>query len=337
MDFINNQDSSLYEREYMTKNEIKELKDRLISAKNVAVVTHMTPDGDAIGSSCAVAQCLKNMGINVCVYLLEPILDEYKYFDLEDLIAVKPPENFDLIIATDCPTLERLGQYAVQFKSAKNSIVFDHHISFTNFASLNFINAKASSACEYIYDIFKACEFQCDKKVLEFLYLGILRDTGGFMFDCTTSNTFKAISEMLNNGIDFDKINRHFMMTVSYKSSMLLKEALCNLNLYELGKIGLSIISLNDLKKYDARVDDTAGIINQILAIESVEVAILATEVTNNTYKVSFRSKGEIDVNEVAQTLGGGGHQRASGCRAFGSKERVQRLLSNAVKERFNK
>lgn len=315
---------------------IKELKKKVEQARNIIVLTHTIPDGDAIGSSFALVSTLRSLGKNAFVVLPEPIVEEYKFFDINDLVRYDIPEKVDLIISTDCPTLDRLGVFSTQFKNCENTIAIDHHLSFESFAALNFVNPKSSSACEFLYDILTECDYKINKEIAEFLYLGILRDTGGFMHDCTSSHTFNIASDLLQYGIRSEAINRHFMLTTTFKNVMLLKTALENLNIFNYGQIAIATISNKDLKRYEAKVDDTGAIVNQVLAINTVQVAMLVTEIEFNTYKVSIRSKS-IDANDIANDFGGGGHKKASGCRMYGELGKVINALKRASEERLKK
>ena len=303
--------------------DYKIIKEKIEQANDIAIFTHIIPDGDAIGSSCAVAQCLQNMGKNAKVYIQEKLCDEFVALQIDDLITYDAPKNVDLVIVTDCSGVDRLGIYEAFVKESKNSIAIDHHISFCNFAVCNFINDKSCSACEFLCDIFKSINFKIDKRMAELLYLGIIRDSGGFMFSNTTSHSHRVVANLLDLGFDFEEINRRYMNTMSYKTAMILKTALNNVLFYKKNRLAVSTISVQELKEYNADINDTGAIVNQILAIDPVEVAVLATEVNKNAFKVSIRTKFDIDANAIADKFGGGGHMKASGCKVYGTKDKV--------------
>lgn len=317
-------------------NNFQIFKEKIDDAKNIVIFTHIIPDGDAIGSSFGLASALKNMNKNVCVVLSELVLDEYKYLNLDEFLRYEIPENVDLMISTDCAILDRIGKFSAIFNDFGNTIAIDHHVSFDSFAKLNFVSPESSSACEFLYDIFNECNIAIDKQVAEFLYLGILRDTGGFMHSCTTPSTFRVAANLLEKGIDLENINRHFMMTTTLKTTLLLKTALENLNMSNYGKIAISTISCQELKQHNATVENTGGIIGNILAINTVEVAILVTEVQPNVHKVSIRTKN-LNANEIANDFGGGGHIKASGCQMYGKRNKVINALQKASEARLLK
>ena len=306
-------------------------------SKNVAIFTHLLPDGDAIGSSCAMALMLRNMGKTAHVYLPSTVLEEYNYFNVEDIICYEYPNNYDLIIATDCADKDRMGDYSHIFNNFKNSIAIDHHKTFQDFASVNFVSPESSSACEFIFDIMNECGYEITKSVAEFLYLGILRDTGGFMHDCTSPHTLRVTADLLEYGIDAENLNRHFMMRITLKNAMLLKTVLNNLQLFDDGKIAISTISNKELKSYDASIEDTGGLISHILSIDKVEVAVLITESNNNVHKLSLRSKYNVDASEIAKDFGGGGHTKAAGCQMYGKIEKIVGVVRKSIEKRLTK
>ncbi len=299
------------------------IKEKVENANDIAIFTHIIPDGDAIGSSCAFAQCLQNIGKNAKVYIQEKLSDEFEKLNIGDLISYDAPQNADLVIITDCSNSERVGIYEPFVKESKNSIAIDHHIAFNNFAVCNFVNVNSCSACEFLFDIFSDVGFKIDKRMAELLYLGIIRDSGGFMYNNTTSHSHDVTARLFDLGIDFERINRRYMNTISLKTSMILKTALNNLAFFDNNRFAMSTITLQELKKYSANINDTGVIIGHILSIEPVEVAVLATEVNKNVFKVSIRCKFDVDANLIAQEFGGGGHKKASGCQIFGTREKV--------------
>ena len=317
-------------------NEFENFIKKINDAKNIVIFTHTIPDGDAIGSSFGLASALKKLNKNVCVVLQDKILDEYTYFNLDEFLKYEVPENVDLMISTDCPILDRIGKFSAQFKDFPNTVAIDHHISFESFAKLNYVNSNSSSACEFLYDIFNECRIPIDKQVAEFIYLGILRDTGGFMHSSTTPSTFRATADLLEKGVDLENINRHFMLTTTLKTTLLLKTALENLIMSNYGKIAISTISSQELKQNNAKVENTGGIIGNLLAINTVEVAILITEVQPNVHKVSIRTK-KLDANDIAKDFGGGGHKKASGCQMYGQKNKVLNALLKSAESRLLK
>ena len=315
------------------KMNFKIIKEKVTNAKDIAIFTHIIPDGDAIGSSCALAQCLQNMGKTAKVYIQEKLSDEFEKLGIEDLITYDAPKSADLVIITDCSNSERIGAYEPFIKESKNSIAIDHHIAFDNFAVCNFLNAKSCSACEFLFDIFTEIGFKIDKRMAELLYLGIIRDSGGFMYNNTTAHSHVVVAKLFDLGVDFESINRQYMSTITMKGAMVLKAALNNLVFFEDNRFAMSTISVSELQKIDASINDTGAIVNQILSIEPVEVAVLATEVNKNVFKVSIRSKYDIDANLLAQKFGGGGHKKAAGCQLFGTREKISEELLKIMRE----
>ncbi len=316
---------------------LEKFKEYIEQSKNIAIFTHLIPDGDAIGSAFGLAKLLKKLGKKVKVYLPSNLPEEYKYFNILDYLSCDNPlnNNFDLLIATDCGAYDRLGDYSKYFLSHSKTIVIDHHISFEPFAKLNLLSVESSSASEFVYDLICQCNYEIDKEIAELLYLGILRDSGGFMYSCTTPHTLRAVANLLEYKIDYENINRYFMMRSSYEKTMLLKVVLNNLKLFLNNEVVISHISMDELCMNKATIEDTGGIIAQILSIDKVQVAVLITETTKNVHKVSIRSKFEVDASQIALEFGGGGHKKASGFQITGKIDNIITKIIKSIEKRL--
>ncbi len=309
------------------------IKNKINQAQKIAIFTHIIPDGDAVGSACTVAHYLQSIGKEAKVYFQEQLSDEYVKLHIDDLISYQEPTDYDLIICTDCSNSERVGKYEPFVQSCDNTIAIDHHIAFDDFAANNFLSVKSSSTCEFLFDIFQALDFKIDKRMAELMYLGIIRDSGGFMYNNTTAHTHYVAEKLFDLGINHEWLNRQYMNTISLQNAMVLKYALNNLALFESNRFAISTITRKELQNIGATINDTGIVVSQILSIDSVEVAIFATEVSAGVFKVSIRSKYDIDANKIAQVFGGGGHSKASGCKVYGSREKVVELFLREVRK----
>lgn len=307
------------------------IDEKINDAKKIVILTHIIPDGDAVGSACLFAQYLQTIGKDAKVYFQEKLNKDFLKLNIDDLITYQEPKDFDLIICVDCANSDRLGKYEPLVKSSINSIAVDHHISFSEFASCNFLNAKSSSTCEFLYDIFQELHYKIDNRMAELMYLGIIRDSGGFMYDNTTSHTHYVVGKLIDIGIDFVRLNRQFMNTLSMQNALVLKIALNNLEFHNHCKFAISTITKSELRSIGATINDTGIVVSQLLSIEPVEVAVFATEVYDGIFKVSFRTKYDIDANAIAKVFGGGGHAKASGCQIYGTRGKVVDALLKTV------
>jgi len=312
-------------------NYIEELKNKINESKNIAVLHHTVPDGDAIGSSFALCLMLKKMGKKAEVLMEKPLHKEFHFLGgKDDIVSFSQSSSYDLIITCDCSDTKRLTVFEKLFKNQKNTINIDHHITNENFAKINIVDAKASSACELLYLIFKELSWQTDKTIRNYLYCGIIRDSGGFMNDNTTARTHQVAGEMIEQGIDDVTINRNLMRTNSIKSMLLLKCALNNMNFNQNKKLVWSNLSLDDYKTCDAVLEDSGAIVGQLVSIEDVEISMMISESTPNVHKISLRSKNDIDVSLICKAFGGGGHKKASGCQLKG---KINNVVNQMTKE----
>lgn len=286
---------------------IKEIE----NSNNIVIAGHISPDGDAICSSLALAMAIEKMG-KAPIVLLEDFGSTYDYIEGKSLIYKEnynDIENIDLFISADCADIERLGNYKVVFEKAKKTVNIDHHISNNNFAGLNIVNPKSSSTSEIMFEIINHIG-AIDFNIATALYTGIVFDTGGFKYNCTSKRTHQIAGELIEQGIDTSKIHSIILTIHSLESSRLLAKAINNIYIED--DIIISTLSMEEIKSLEATSNSTGTIIPYLLDTKFVNIAIFLYEKEDGSIKVSFRSKS-IDVNKIANYFGGGGHILASG------------------------
>jgi phosphoesterase RecJ-like protein len=213
-------------------------------------------------------------------------------------------------------------------------INIDHHISNINFGKFNWVEPDISSAGEMVYDLFRAFKLKIDMEEAVSLYTAIMTDTGSFRYSNTSSKTHRIIAELIDIGIKPYEMHTKIYETSSIQDTNLLGEALQTMKLTEDGKVAWLWVTKDMLKKTKASLEGTEGIINFARSIGGVEIAILFRETgTDERVKVSFRSKGKVDVNKLAGVFNGGGHPTASGCSVFGKFEDVEKKVLDTAKE----
>lgn len=298
--------------------QLQRFDESIKSANDIAIFTHISPDGDALGSSLAIFKVIqeyykKNVTIFISdkipkVYEFLPCLDCYKRTDdphYENKI-------FDLAIATDVATCERMGKGFVLYKKSKVKINIDHHKSNNNYGDINIVNPQASSASEVVLDILNDLKIELTKEIATFIYVGILTDTGGFRYDNTSQKVLEKAAKLLNYGVSHSELCQKCFMTKEKKALLLTANAILNAKFLLSDKIAYIPITLNDMKKYNAKNEHTDRIVETLRQIETCEVALLFKENLNQTTKVSLRSK-TFDVSNFAAKFGGGGHKFAAG------------------------
>lgn len=293
----------------MTLDNIIEEIDK---AKNIVILTHEMPDGDAIGSSLALYAGLKQLGKDTDV-----VIPEYsKTFEfLPNSCEIKKEgrnEVYDLAIALDCGDIKRLNGFAKYFEDANTKISIDHHSSNTMFADYNFVNPTAPACAQILIIVLEALGVIIDKEIGTCLLTGIITDTGGFKYKGVTAETFEFVAELLNRGVNVSDVYKKVLQTISKTRFELTRIAINRLEFLENGKITFTYITKEDEQKLGAGSNDHDGIVERGRDIEGVEVSIFLRE-TDNGYKISLRSNEYVNVSDICLMFGGGGHVRAAG------------------------
>lgn len=305
--------------------------DEIKIANKILLLAHENPDGDAIGSLMAMYHMLKDLGKNVLVVVPE-IPPAFLYLNGINNILSKTDDTFDLGIVVDCANKERIGQINNEFSNCKKTIVIDHHISNSRYGDINYVEELTASCTQVLYYLFKKWNINITNDIGEAIITGCLTDTSGFRNNNVDKNTFMMAAELMDIGIDINKI---YYLAVSKKSMaqyLLMKMTLDRLEMFEDGKIAFSYISEEDFANVGALPGDHEGLVDLGRNIGGVEVSIFMRE--DDGYRVSFRSNGNIDVNEIAKKFGGGGHKMAAGAKIDGNfKETKDKILLEIKKE----
>ena len=282
-------------------------------ANKIAIFTHVSPDGDAIGSSMGLYLGLKQLKKEVDV-----IADEYsrcfKFLSGLENVKEKSHETYDLVIALDCATKNRLFDPGDCFFRAGMSVAVDHHASNTYFAEYNYVEEDSPATCKTVIKILKRLGISITKEIGECLMAGIITDSGGFRYRTVDDETFEFAAQMLDLGVDISDIYYRTFDVKSKAQFQLSSIATSRLKFYQKDRVAVTYVTLEDFRKVNATVGDHEGIVNVGRNIEGVEVSIFLREVEKEHYKISLRSNDYVDVSEVASVFDGGGHSRAAGC-----------------------
>ncbi|SEQ35483.1 phosphoesterase RecJ domain-containing protein [Lachnospiraceae bacterium RM5] len=311
---------------------MNKIENYLEGVKTVGITGHRRPDGDCIGSCLGLYNYLtKNYPeLSVSLYL-ESIADKFVFLKNSDKIIfnTEKDEEFDLFIVLDSSDLERIGETVKYFDKAKKTLCIDHHISNNNFAMENVVDAKLSSASELLYMMLD--EDKVDKYVAEALYLGIVHDSGVFKYSNTSYNTMAIAGKLMEKGIDFTSIIDDTFYTKTYVQNQILGRALLESVVFYDGKCIFSVVKKDEFDFYNITSADLDGVVEQLRITKGVEVAIFMYETEPMEYKISLRSKSEVDVSKVAEYFGGGGHIRAAGVMMHGTVYDVINNLSEQI------
>ncbi len=307
--------------------------DQLIgSAGAIAITSHIRPDGDAIGSSLGMYLYLKKNYPEARVdVFLEKVLPELTFLSGSDKVITdftSDVKEYDLCIVLDC-SKDRTGDAEKIFDAAKKTINIDHHVSNEGTGDHLYIVPSASSACELVYDTLDPEKL--DVEIAKALYTGMVTDTGVFKYNNTSPKTMKVAAELISYGFDFGSLIDQVFYEKTYLQNQILGRALLESILLMDGRCIVSVVSKQTMDFYGAESNDLDGIVNQLLLTKGVDCAIFMYELAPLEYKVSLRSNGAVNVSEIAQMFGGGGHVRASGCTVSGTYHDVINNISKYI------
>lgn len=313
----------------MTLDNIKE---EILKAESIVLLTHESPDGDAVGSTLAMYNALIQLGKNVDV-----IIPEYsKTFEFlpnsDKILKQGKIDGYDLAIALDCADIKRLNGFANYFEDAHVTINIDHHGSNKMFADYNFVNPDAPACCQILILVLEFIGAKINKEIGTCLLTGIITDTGGFKYPGTSTETFEFTSWLLGIGVNVSDIYRKVLEIKTKANFYLTKRAIDRLEFLEDGKIAFTYITKQDEQEVEANPGDHEGLVEIGRAVEGVEVSIFLRE-ADGFFKVSLRSSNYVNVSDICMMFNGGGHIRAAGCSIYTSLEDAkERIISETKK-----
>ena len=299
-------------------NIYHKILDLINQHSSFAISAHVNPDGDSIGSQLAVYSFLTDLNKHVRIFNTDSIPSNYRFLPLSD--KIEQPDTLDgyspeVLIVLDASTLVRIGGHLSKALVPEQvTINIDHHASADHFGDYNLVETSASSTCEIIYKLIQLSSAKVSYKQATALYTGIMFDTGCFRYSNSTPQVHRIAANLIDQGIEVDKIYRNVYETNPVQRLRLLTKALETVELTPDGKIVSLMVDQKMLNYTDTTLEDVDGIINQIRSIDTVEVAIMAASNTPGQSKISMRSKDYVDVGKVCAEFGGGGHARAAGC-----------------------
>lgn len=320
--------------------DFEKLKSIILNNSSFLITTHVNPDADAIGSEVAFYYLLKKL--NKKAFIVNHSLTPYnmEFFNVGNIIQHYNESihknifnEVDIIVALDFNRADRTVRMEKEIReSNKLKICIDHHQDPENFADHFFIDTESCATGQIIFDFIKSTKIiELDLKIAEAIYAAIMTDTGSFRFERTTSEVHKIVAELLEIGVNPEKVYDQLYDQSKFSKIKLLGRALNSIKLDANGKLGYMSITQKDFDELNAIESDTENFVNYNLSIENVILGILFIELKNG-FKVSFRSKGEIPVNLLAKEFGGGGHINASGARFFTNnmQEMIHIIISKA-------
>lgn len=306
------------------------------------IAGHLNPDGDSLGCTLAMSSVLERMGKTVYAYASPAIGEDLQFLPGISKIHVDqlPKEAlFDTVILLECSDRKRGGDLEYILQQAQTLINIDHHLVSDTYADVNYIDSKASSTAEIIFQLSEASQgaFLPTAQEATCLYTGVVTDTGRFVHSNTTAEALRVAAALVTRGADIAQINQKIYFTKPYVELKLQGRALEKMQLHLDNRYSEIILTRQDFDVLGAAPSQTQGIVSQPTMIPGVEVSALLKEETDKV-SVNLRSRGNVDVSQIAQTFGGGGHARAAGFKVTEKPvTEVAKLLTDKVADAIKK
>jgi bifunctional oligoribonuclease and PAP phosphatase NrnA len=302
-----------------------------------AVLSHVRPDGDALGSQLALGLSLRKLGKNVRIWNEEGMLEKYSFLPQAELVT-KPPataEHVDVAIALDTAIQNRLGTPLAAIASAKIWINIDHHLTNPGYGDLVIIDPSAPATGEIIFRLIKTERLPFDHDIAENLFAAISSDTGSFQYPKTSARTFEIAAELVRAGnLDVGKVSQQLYENYPRRRLELLRELLRTMRFAECDRVATFSLRVKVAAELGVIPEDNEGLIDHLRAVRGVLIAVFFEELSDGKVRVSMRSKVErLDVSAICQKFGGGGHTLAAGARVRGTLAEVEQAVLEEVGE----
>jgi phosphoesterase RecJ-like protein len=304
----------------MDKILLETTRRELDQANRILIVSHIRPDGDAVGSLLGLGLALQEAGKNVQMVLVDGVPASEKLLTGSEQVRSKPEGVFDLSIVVDCSDLTRVGDALDDYGIPDWNI--DHHITNLNFARLNWVQPDAASTAEILAELIPAWELKLSSQVVSALLTGILTDTLGFRTSNVTPKTLRVAANLQEAGGNLFELYQRSLLQRSYQAARYWGQGLSKIQ--RQGRMVWTTLTIADRREVEYSGCDDADLINVISSINDTDVSLIFIEGTHARVKVSWRSQPGFDVSQVALQFGGGGHKAAAGADIVGAIEEVQ-------------
>lgn len=308
-------------------------KEILDKSEKIYVVGHKNPDGDSIGSTFALYFALKKLGKDIKV-VMPKFSDSFSFLpEIDTAVSDIVDESYDLLIAVDSSSNDRLALSEVDYNKAKYVIMLDHHQESAPYGDFKFIDSTRPAASEIIYNFINYLNIEIDKNIATYIYTGIMTDTGSFNYESTKPSTLYIASKLVEVGIDFAYICKRLNDTIKEAKLKLIAKTIDNMEVFFDGKLRYSFVDYETIHKLGLNDEESEGMTNYLRKVEGTEVSVYVRQRADMSLKVSLRSGGNVDVSEIAIKFGGGGHKRAAGYQMVGIYEEEKQKLIDVIEE----
>ncbi len=323
----------------MTEGILGEIRGKLQEAHSILVVSHIRPDGDAIGSLLGLGLALQEAGKDVQMVLSDKLPAGFRHLPGSDKVRAKAEGTFDLTVAVDCSDLSRVGD-ALKVRNGSGEemclapdINIDHHVTNLRFARYNLVESEAAATSEMLARHITKLGLNLSKPVAEAFLTGILTDTLGFRTSNMSPRVLRAAADLMETGANLPDLYRYALMSRSFNAARYWGAGLTRLQ--RDGPIVWATLTLDDRKQASYPGRDDADLINVVSSIDDAEVSLVFVEQNHDSVKVSWRAQPGYDVSQVAMKFGGGGHKVAAGADIPGALPDVQLKVLEATRALF--
>lgn len=306
----------------------------LRSRQRFLVISHMRPDGDALGCQIAMGLALKSIGKDVTVWNEDGMPPKFEYLPGHELV-LKPPQDardFDVVVMIDTAVQNRGGTPLASVRHADLWINIDHHVSNDRYGDLAYIDSTAPAAGQILFEFFRATGFEVSEAIAVNLFAAISTDTGSFQYPSTTARTYEIAAELIKTGVNVGELSQQIYESYPRRRLELLRSLLNVLHFARDGRVASFGLALSTARELEIQPEDTEGLIDTIRGVQGVVVAAFFEELPEGKVRISLRSKDKrADVCKVCGQFGGGGHTLASGARATGTLAEVSAAVLAAI------
>jgi bifunctional oligoribonuclease and PAP phosphatase NrnA len=310
----------------MPENGVRSSRDQVLEelrrADKLIVATHEHPDGDALGSLIAMQEILSGLGKDSRAFIDErdlPLPHEYRFLTVPDLIT-EPPDDLEqrTIVFLDCGNVERNPAEALR-RPGMHTVNIDHHHDNTSFGTVNLVDSDASSTAEIVWDLMRGLGVEPTPEIAQALYVGLITDTGRFMYENTTERAHEMAADLIAAGVNVHGVYHRVYEGVPFGKLALLARGLAGVERYDSGRLTVTQLRASDFAESDAEESYSEGVIDHLRAVEGTAVAAVVRDrlgegLADGLRKVSLRASDErVDVSKIARAQGGGGHRQAAG------------------------
>ena len=311
---------------------VQQIIEVIRSNSSFLLTTHEGPDGDAIGSSLALASFLRSIGKAVTVHYQDPVPDLYAFLPGVDSVCAHIPDtDFDVAVVLDIGERKRAGKEFCAFSRVGTTINLDHHLSCDTFGDYNLIDCQAAATGILVHRIAHAFGYRFDRETALCIYVAIITDTGSFRYSNANREAFTIAGEMIECGVNAWDVAEQLYENQPQKRLELLARCLPTLEVFKDGQAASVSVTSDMYAASGADSELTDGFVNYPRSVRGVEVAIFFRQLEERKFKVGFRSKGKVNVAAFSAALGGGGHHNAAGCTVDGSLEDVKATVYKIV------